>query len=711
MNAISDFLVSNMIAVYFGYGLAFFVLGLALLISNRRESDFRFAAVIMPLALFGLLHGAHEWFEMFQLIAASAGAYVPLLWHEALRLILLAASFVMLLVFALLLLRPATDRCRPFLLVAIPLALWAASTAAAARYYGMDGREAIAVADVLARYLLGVPAAVLAAWALMAQQRIFRDSDMPEFGADLVWCAAALLLYGVVGQAFARRTALPYSTALDSANFLAWFGIPVQLFRAALATLLTVFMLRTLRVFEAEERRRFQASNQAKLTAQAAALEAERSAGHRLETVNQELKHSSQKLSLLVDISNTLNGRAIWPVPMVKALQQIVDTLAFAKAGLILLQRQDKQHAHVSAEVGYERPYQSDENRHGPHRSEAISLGEFCLSDGVAHCLHSDGTRIRFTLEEAMDQQECRLYMSPTVLVALPLKSGDRTIGSLVLANDPLDPSRLSSADLNLMVGIAQELGLSVENALLHRQAHERERMLAELLGKIVDAQEGERQRIARELHDATGQSLTAVALGLRGIEAQLERICEEHEAPALLDQLNELQSYSTGALKELHGIIADLRPPQLDELGLMAAIRWYIQTYEQRWGIRVQYCPHGDDATLPDEYKTVLFRILQEALLNVAKHAQASQVDVDLETTDTEVRLTIRDHGRGFAVTDLSDPDESRSQWGLAGMKERTILIGGRLDIVAAPGQGTTVAVHAPLPAVQGPDGLWQKA
>ena len=232
MDLISEFLVSHMVAVYFVYGLAFFTLGIALLIGKRRTSAFRFASAIIPLALFGLLHGAHEWLEMFQRIAARDG-YVPAPWHEAARIALLALSFALLLAFALLLLGSVTgSRKRAGIGVGVSIAVWAGLTAFCALVYRADLFTIFALADVFSRYAIGIPAALMAAWALMAQQRSFRESNMPEFGASLVWCAAALILYGGVGQLFVRPTPLPVSTVLNSANFLEWFGIPVQLFRA-----------------------------------------------------------------------------------------------------------------------------------------------------------------------------------------------------------------------------------------------------------------------------------------------------------------------------------------------------------------------------------------------------------------------------------------------------------------------------------------------
>ena len=323
MNVISEYLVSHMVAVYFAYGLAFFTLGVALLISKRRSSAFRFAAATTALALFGLLHGAHEWVEMFQLIAAGSG-YTPLLWHEIARILLLALSFLLLLGFALTLLG-ARDRTstRVYAGMGAALLLWVAATWAAAAYYGTGAHGAAALADVLVRYIVGIPAALLAAWALMSQQRIFRDSDMPEFGASLVWCAAALVLYALVGQPFVRPTPLPLSPVLNSANFLDWFGIPVQLFRAIMAAILTVFMLRVLGVFEVEEHRRLHASNEARLAAQAATLRrcadqqpAARSRQSRAQTRHAEAFHARRYFQHLA-------GNAAWPEPLPAALRRL----------------------------------------------------------------------------------------------------------------------------------------------------------------------------------------------------------------------------------------------------------------------------------------------------------------------------------------------------------------------------------------------------
>ena len=199
------------------------------------------------------------------------------------------------------------------------------------------------------------------------------------------------------------------------------------------------------------------------------------------------------------------------------------------------------------------------------------------------------------------------------------------------------------------MLGIAQQLALPTENARLRHQAQDREKMLADLLRQTVGAQEAERQRIARELHDATGQSLTAIALGLRGVESMLPA-----DPPVDSAQIKELRSFSTIALGELRQIISDLRPSQLDDLGLVAALQWYVQEFETRRSINTEFIVEGSGIRLPTEYETVLFRITQEALTNVAKHAQATTVTVTLQFSAAQICLTVEDDGRGF------DPDQA---------------------------------------------------
>ncbi len=726
MNVVTDFFVRQIVAVYFFYGLAFFVMGLALLFVGRRTSQLRFALAVVPLAAFGLLHALHEWYEMFQKIGVPAAAAPPGLAEEAVRLLLLAASFVALLVFALVLLTGAgTPRRRIYLPVLAILLLWLGGTAVLAFRFQLAPLPMIGLADSLARYAIGIPAALLGAWALMTQQRIFREQDMPQYGRDLVWAAAALLLYGVIGQIFVNESILFPSHLFSQANFLVWFGIPVQLFRALMAAALTFFLLRALRAFDVEERRRLEQANEAKLAAQATALDAERRTGRQMEQLNYELRLAAHKLSLLLDLSNLLDA----PLPLAQrldtALRRIVASLPFSEAGMILLVAPAAANAgaagsmaittsynrrpHAGAEPGQLLPQVAattgfdamQEDECSPEESLAEALGRQSISQARPLCLHTDNRIMEFELDVPPERHACRRQVSPTRAIALPLMASARVIGSLVLARCPAEAYRLASSEPALMAGIAQQLGLSIANALLQEQAQVREQVLAELLHQVVGAQEAERQRIARELHDATGQSLTAISLGLRGVENYLIQAADGDDPRVLIHQVKELRSFGQNALGELRNLISDLRPPQLDDLGLTAALRWYVQAYEKRRAIAMRVRVEGDDGRLPPEYRTVLFRIAQEALTNIAKHAEATSGEVILLVEPHRVRLDIYDNGQGFDPQLVAQLETDRQAgWGLVGIRERALLLGGECRIDTAPGAGTHLQVTVPLPA-----------
>jgi len=690
MNPISAFFVRNIVAVFFVYGLAFFSMGLALALATRRASEFRFAQAIRPLALFGILHGVHEWFEMFQKIGTLTSGYTPATLDEVVRLTILVTSFLMLLVFGILLLSPERMERRQAYLASLGIVgLWGVSVLAAWLAFSPAPDEMIAVADVLARYGLGIPGGLLGTWALMTQQRTFREHGMPQFGRDLVWCATTLLLYGVVGQIFVRQTILVPSTIINSTLFLQWFGIPVQLFRGVMATILAIYMVRALYAFELESRRRLGDANQARLTAQATALEAERRTSREMERLNQELRLTARELSLLLDLSNLLAVSMSLSERLHNALEHIVHSLDFADAGMILLVRRETLTVQVRASTGFSVD-ESDEK--GEQYVAALDLGEQVVASAAALGRHLDGQIVAMPSDEAGWQAQPPA--NPLQMVSLPLAARNRVIGGLVLGRTQAASVEkvLAQSEFKLMLGMAQQLGLSIENALLYQEAQERESMLAELLHQVVGAQETERQRIARELHDDTGQSLTAIGLGLRGVEAILA------SNPALaIEQVKELKSFSTNALSELRRIIADLRPSQLDDLGLVAALQWYFQEFERRSALHIDFIVEGSRSRLPAEYETVLFRITQEALTNIVKHANASQVTVKFEVYPAQISLSIEDNGRGFNPAEVLRRDGPHG-WGLLGIQERSSLLGGHYAIDSAPGRGTRIRVSIPL-------------
>lgn len=488
MQTLTDLFLQNFILIYFFYGLSFFSMGLAISLELGHSSETEFAKALPPLAGFGLVHGSHEWFEMFLLLNPELVADPAYRWIVSLRILLLASSFLMLIAFGARLIAGSSRR-QMYLTILLAVGLvWGAGLIWVNAALPVDSQRAVA-ADVYTRYSLAIPGAALTVWGLLLQRRHFIGMGMPGFGRDVLIAAIAFGLYGGIGQLFASPSAA-FPSGLPSAPlFLQWFGFPIQVFRAAMAMIAAISIIHSLRAFEVENRQRIEALRQAQLAEQ-------------------------QRL---------------------------------------------------------------------------------------------EATR-------------------------------------------------------------------------------------AELLHRTVKAQESERQRIARELHDETGQTLTALGLGLRGLAGL---IASDPERAA--QQARQLETLAVNGLDELQRLVSGLHPPQLDDLGLMAALRWYANQIKERYGLAVQIYSQGTPIELPIEVRTVVFRIAQEAITNAIRHADASQVCIRLDFTPARLCLQVEDNGRGFDVEAALSDAAVRPCWGLLGIMERAALIGGACQITSQPGKGTQVKLCVP--------------
>ncbi len=214
---------------------------------------------------------------------------------------------------------------------------------------------------------------------------------------------------------------------------------------------------------------------------------------------------------------------------------------------------------------------------------------------------------------------------------------------------------------------------------------------------QIINAQEQERKRIARELHDETSQVLTSLLISL----AILEESITTQEAH---DRIADTRKLAHQTLRAIRNLSIDLRPSALDDLGLLPALRWYIKEYQQKCSIEVDFVAHGLRQRLSAEVETALYRIVQESLTNTARHANARKVLVTMKEDVDAVYVTITDDGHGFDVgTLLKTPDQDRGL-GLAGMNERAVLLDGSLDIHSSPGHGVTIKVRIPLTPAEKP-------
>jgi two-component system, NarL family, sensor histidine kinase DevS len=259
----------------------------------------------------------------------------------------------------------------------------------------------------------------------------------------------------------------------------------------------------------------------------------------------------------------------------------------------------------------------------------------------------------------------------------VPLIVRGRAIGVLA-AHDKLGADlRFTDTDLRLAETFATRAALAVDLS---------ERIAQDALRRVVEAQELERRRLARELHDETGQALTSILLGLKALE---ERTGDEASRAAT----EELRSLVVSTLQDVRRLAVELRPTALDDFGLVAALERLTASFAEQTGISVDFQTALADERLPEEVETALYRIVQESLTNVVKHARARRVSILLARKEGSVKAVVEDDGRGF------DPAEQAGDgFGLVGMSERLALLGGRLEVESDADAGTTIAAEVPV-------------
>jgi signal transduction histidine kinase/PAS domain-containing protein len=274
--------------------------------------------------------------------------------------------------------------------------------------------------------------------------------------------------------------------------------------------------------------------------------------------------------------------------------------------------------------------------------------------------------------------------------VSVPLKSKERVVGVLCIASRA--PRVFTEQEIQLLTSLCNQLGIAVENAQLYQELQSKEQMREQLLRRIISAQEDERQRVARELHDVTSQALATLGVGLE-VVATPQSDARERET-----QMEGIKSLLSATSKDVHRLIYDLRPSLLDDLGLSAAIRSYAHTSLDAAGVEVHVEEAGQEKRLPPEVEIALFRIVQEAIANIARHARAESAYISLEYKEKSIAVEIEDDGVGFDHSHGFTPGAGGKGVGLLGMQERADLLGGTLVIDTRPGGGTRVSVEVPV-------------
>jgi signal transduction histidine kinase len=281
--------------------------------------------------------------------------------------------------------------------------------------------------------------------------------------------------------------------------------------------------------------------------------------------------------------------------------------------------------------------------------------------------------RIDSVLDDPEIDQQATRRLGVHSALYVPLIARGQAIG-VVIAHDKVGATpAFSEDDLRLAESLGARAAVAVDLS---------ERVSRDAVRRVVEAQELERTRLARELHDETGQALASILLSLKPLEQSADA-----EAVAAVRAL------VVSTLQDVRRLAVELRPSALDDFGLVPAVERLADTFREQSGLSVDLAAHLGDERLSREAETTLYRVIQEALTNVTKHADASRVSILLQRKDRAVLAVVEDDGAGF------EPAETRADaLGLAGMRERVLLVGGRLLVESSPGGGTTLVAEVPV-------------
>jgi signal transduction histidine kinase len=278
--------------------------------------------------------------------------------------------------------------------------------------------------------------------------------------------------------------------------------------------------------------------------------------------------------------------------------------------------------------------------------------------------------------------------------LSVPLRAKDNVLGVMNVASHV--PHRFTKEDVHLLHSIGDQLGIAIEQAILNERLRKARERLRKLARQNLVAEEEERRRIARELHDETSQALSGIALQL---EALIEMSAKSGNQDAqFIAGLKKVQSLTVGVHKEVSRVISNLHPTVLDTLGLVAAVRQHVKNSLQPLNINATVEVKGTEMRFPPDVETALFRVIQGCIGNIIKHSKAKNASIVLVYQPHEFSLSIRDDGQGFDVSKLTDVEESGRGRGLFSMRERIGFLGGTSGVESKIGGGTTAWAKVPM-------------
>lgn len=290
------------------------------------------------------------------------------------------------------------------------------------------------------------------------------------------------------------------------------------------------------------------------------------------------------------------------------------------------------------------------------------------------------------------DDKENSCHKSEKELYFFPLKmNAGKIIGKITICGS----DKLDETFIKILTSLATQLSVSIENLELWKEVKKKEEVRLLLLEKLISAQEDERKRIARELHDETSHSLSSMLVELK--------LLAEGDELLKVAAIKNLRNLVRSTIEEVHQLAWQLRPTILDKFGLKVAIERYVQEFRQSKNIEAELIINGPLKSLTPEQETAIFRLIQESLTNITKYAKAEDVSIIILSTGQYVSVVIEDNGVGFDSRNVLGKDPSKDHLGLIGMHERIALLNGTLQIESEMNEGTTILAKIPLVTVGG--------
>lgn len=653
MGAALDILRNNetILYFYFVYGLASFTLGLGIALQSResrKRSRLAVAGHLNWLAGFGITHAFNEWANVFIPIQATYLSPDTITLLRVVQIALLALSYLLLFQFGILAAAvPHPWRRLLRLLPLVMIVIWLIVFLS-----GGVGADALrlARAEVWTRRLLAFPGALLAGWGMLRQADTVESFPLHRIARHFRQAAVLLGVYAILAGLVVPAEDVLAAQWPGHLTVVDLLGIPIPVLRSIAALGIAVSIIMGLGVFEVETTRQ-------------------------LEDAKRQRLEAAERARLALDtIANTVSRRMDLGKLLDAALATVVEVTQ-STAGWVMLTDDGGEQLTLHASWG--------------------PVG--CPSTGLSCTARQECVCARVRREDLVvsaSGDACALWPVGTLpfgFTGVPLQSGDRVVG--ILCVGPPTGRGFNAEDLGLLTSIGRQIGLAVENARLLEELRRKEQIRSHLLQQVLTIQEEERRRVALELHDDTGQQLSAVVVELGAARSVLSR--DVAQAADILDEAREI---AAKALQSLRKMIVGLRPASLDDLGLLPAICQLADEVGQRAGVEIKVDGGALNRRLAPEVETALFRIVQEGLNNIARHAAASRATLRFELADDEVRALLKDDGVGFDPARVFRHPHGLSGLGLPGMQERANLLGGEVTIRSASGKGTRVTVRLPL-------------